>query len=106
MFRFLKKASRSSAPPILYKREIVRRVARTTGQTKREVTRTVAATLTVLEEALRYGQKVSLIGFGTFYVRDYPEGSVRSVRSGVTVRYPAARRPAFRAGENLKRAVR
>ena len=70
------------------------------------VSDTLTALTESIQQALASGQQVTLIGFGTFYSRSHPAGKVHAVRSGAVMHYPATRRPAFRAGDLLKRAVR
>ncbi len=59
-----------------------------------------------ITDQLAHGQRVQLIGFGTFYTREQPEGTVTNVRTGRLVKVPAHRVAAFRVGELLKRTVR
>ena len=88
------------------KAELVTAVAQTTGQSKIQVHNAVAATLHTIAGALIKGERITLIGFGTFERRQ------RQARVGVNpqdpsqkLRIPAARVPAFRAGQELKDIV-
>jgi DNA-binding protein HU-beta len=60
---------------------------------------------TVIQQALKNGEDVRLPGFGVFYTRVQPAGTVRSIRTGKTVQVPARRVAAFRVGTHLKKAV-
>jgi len=88
------------------KAELVTAIAHTTGQSKIQVHNAIAATLHTLTAALMKGERITLIGFGTFERRQ------RQARVGVNpqdpskkLRIPAARVPAFRAGQELKDVV-
>jgi len=59
-----------------------------------------------ITEVLSEGETVVFTGFGTFYTRQQPAGTVPQGRTGTMVPFPAHRVAAFRAGERLKRAVR
>lgn len=88
------------------KSELVAAVAEATGLTRKAVGDVVEATLDTIADTLSRGEKVSLVGFGTFEVRD------RAARSGVNpatkepIEIPASKSPAFKAGKQLKDAVR
>lgn len=88
------------------KAELVNEIAKTTGQTKLDVHNTVAAVLHNLTTAMAKGDRVTLVGFGTFERRH------RQARMGVNPQNPdqklkiaAARVPVFRAGQELKAIV-
>ncbi len=88
------------------KAELVNSIAKATGQTKVEVQNSVGALLHTLTAALAKGDRVTLVGFGTFERRQ------RQARIGVNPQNPkqklkieAARVPVFRAGQELKDVV-
>jgi len=87
------------------KAELVSAVAEKTGFTKKDSDKMVAAVMDAITEALVAGDKVSLVGFGTFEVKS------RAARQGINPRtkesmpIPASRLPAFKAGKALKEAV-
>ncbi|MBX9670940.1 MAG: HU family DNA-binding protein [Candidatus Obscuribacterales bacterium] len=88
------------------KAELVNEIAKVTGQTKLDVHNTVAAMLHHLTAAMAKGERVTLVGFGTFERRH------RQARMGVNPQNPneklkiaAARVPVFRAGQELKQIV-
>lgn len=88
------------------KAELVSNIAESTGQPKTEVQNTVGALLHTLTAALAKGERVTLVGFGTFERRH------RQARIGVNPQNPkqklkieAARVPVFRAGQELKDVV-
>jgi DNA-binding protein HU-beta len=88
------------------KAELVNEIAKVTGQTKLDVHNSVAALLHHLTAAMAKGERVTLVGFGTFERRH------RQARMGVNPQNPneklkiaAARVPVFRAGQELKQIV-
>jgi len=89
----------------MYKRELIAKVARETRMSQRDVSDALNSILNVIEDALKHGILVTLPGFGTFYTRRHAGGTVRHIRSGKTIHYPARRQAAFRVGEVLARAV-
>jgi DNA-binding protein HU-beta len=88
------------------KSELIAAVADATGQTRKAVGDVVEATLETIADTLSRGEKISLVGFGTFEVRD------RAARTGINpatkepIEIPATKSPAFKAGKQLKEAVR
>ncbi|MDD6620400.1 MAG: HU family DNA-binding protein [Eubacteriales bacterium] len=88
------------------KTELAAAVAAKTGLSKKDSEAAVSAVLDSVKDALAEGDKVSLIGFGTFSVK------VRAARTGLnprtkeTIEIPAAKVPAFKAGAALKDAVK
>jgi DNA-binding protein HU-beta len=89
----------------MYKTDIVRQVASETRLSQRIVADVVDATHRLIGEALHAGERVTFPGFGTFYPSQRQEGTVRHIRTGQTVKVPARRVAAFRAGDVLKRAI-
>ena len=88
------------------KTDLINAVAKSTELTKKKATEVVAATLDTITAELVKGEKVQLVGFGTFQV------SKRAARTGrnpqdpkKTIKIPAKTVPAFRAGKALKEAV-
>ena len=85
--------------------ELVDKVAQATGQPKSEISRTLSAMLHTVTGALAKGDKVTLVGFGTFERRMRKARTGRNPRTLDPLRIPAARVPAFRAGKELKDIV-
>lgn len=85
--------------------ELVEKVANATGQPKSEITRTLSAMLHTVTGALAKGDKVTLVGFGTFERRMRKARTGRNPRTLSPLRIPAAKVPAFRAGKELKDIV-
>lgn len=87
------------------KAELISAVAEKSNLTKKDSEKAVSAVIDSITEALVEGEKVSLVGFGTFEVKD------RAARKGINPRtkepmpIPASKLPAFKAGKALKEAV-
>lgn len=87
------------------KTELVAAVAEKAELTKKEADRAVHAVLASIEEALAQGDRVQLVGFGTFEVRDRAERAGRNPKTGEEITIPASKVPAFKAGKALREAV-
>src|SRR5271155_1683146 len=85
--------------------ELVDSVAQATGQPKTEVTRTLSGLVHTITSALAKGDKVTLVGFGTFERRNRKARTGRNPRTLAPLKIAAARVPAFRAGKELKDIV-
>jgi DNA-binding protein HU-beta len=88
------------------KAELVARVAKDTALTKRQSQRVLATIIESVQEALRRGDQVTLVGFGTFGVRTRAARKGRHPRTGQEMWLPADRKPTFKAGKGLRQAVR
>src|SRR5690625_3535637 len=87
------------------KSELVDSIARESGLTKADSQRALNATLDVITNALAEGDTVSLIGFGTFLVRERAARTGRNPATGETIQIKASKTPAFKAGKAFKDAV-
>ena len=87
------------------KSELVATVADKSGLSKADATRAVDGTIEAIEDALRAGDSVSLVGFGTFQVKERAARTGRNPQTGGTINIPAAKVPSFKAGKSLKDAV-
>lgn len=85
--------------------ELVDAVAKATEQPKSEVSRTLGALIHCVTSALSKGDKVTLVGFGTFERRQRKARTGRNPRTLAPLRIAAAKVPAFRAGKELKDIV-
>jgi len=88
------------------KADLTARIARESGQTKADVNRVLDAFLATVTKALRKGDKVKLVGFGTFSVIRRKARAGRDPQTGGPIRIPARRAAKFSAGEDLRAAVR
>ena len=72
---------------------------------KKDVAAVVQATFAAIEVALKEGDKVQLVGFGTFEVKAVAAHEARNPSTGEKVQVPASKKPAFSASKALKDAV-
>ena len=89
----------------MHKLDAIKRVAKETRLSQRVVADVVAASHRVIEGELRAGGRVVFPGFGTFATSKRRGGTVKNIRTGKPVDYPARTVAVFKAGEVLKRAV-
>ncbi|MBE6150695.1 MAG: HU family DNA-binding protein [Bacilli bacterium] len=85
--------------------ELVEAVAEATGLTKADATRAIDATFAAITGALKDGDKVPLVGFGTFAVSKRAAREGRNPQTGETVKIAARNAVTFKAGSALKDAV-
>ncbi|HIX17663.1 HU family DNA-binding protein [Subdoligranulum sp. DSM 109015] len=85
--------------------ELIAAVAADAGLTKKDAEKAVNSAVNAITEALKNGEKVSLVGFGTFEVRERPERKGRNPQTKQEITIPASKLPAFKAGKALKDAV-
>lgn len=87
------------------KTELISAVADQTGCTKKNADEAVNAIVSIITDTLSKGEKVSIVGFGTFEVRDRKEKQVINPQTKKMMTAPASKAPAFKAGQTLKNAV-
>ncbi len=88
------------------KTELVAAVAANGGYaSKKEAEKALSAVIETITELLKDGEKISLVGFGTFEVRDRAEKTAINPRTKEKITVPAKKVPAFKAGKALKDAV-
>lgn len=87
------------------KAELVEAISEQTKQTKREVNLTVSTLLDVIQEAIANGNKVTLVGFGTFESRDRQAREGYNPKTGEAMAIAAKKVPAFSAGKDFKKKV-
>ena len=87
------------------KTELAAAVAAKTELSKKNAEKAVAAVLDTIAETLAAGEKVQIVGFGTFEVRERQARTAKNPRTLETVEVPACRVPAFKAGQGLKDKV-
>ena len=75
------------------------------SMTKKDAEAAVNSALNAITAALKDGDKVTLVGFGTFEVRERPERKGRNPQTGAEITIEASKLPAFKAGKALKDAV-
>ncbi len=87
------------------KSELIEAIADGSGLSKADAGRALDALTTSVTKALKKGQSVSLVGFGTFSVKKRAARTGRNPRTGETIKIKASKNPAFKAGKALKDAV-
>ncbi|PID65547.1 MAG: DNA-binding protein HU [Gammaproteobacteria bacterium] len=88
------------------KTELVEAVAKSAKLSKADANKAVDAVVASVTKALSKGDKVTLIGFGTFETRKRAARTGRNPRTGKALKIPASKIPAFKAGKKLKEAVK
>ena len=87
------------------KSELIAKVAEKAGITKKDAEKAVAGIFASVQEALVAGDKVQVIGFGTFEVRERAARTGRNPSTKEIINIPASKSPVFKAGKALKDAV-
>ncbi len=87
------------------KAEFVSAVADAADVSKVEAAKAVEAIIEVVKKALKKGDQVSLVGFGTFVVRKRAARTGRNPRTGQQIKIKASKNPSFKAGKALKDAI-
>ncbi|GGD39244.1 HU family DNA-binding protein [Pseudoxanthomonas indica] len=87
------------------KTELIDAVADEAEMSKAEAGRAVDAVISSVTKALKKGDTVTLVGFGTFQVRKRAARTGRNPKTGDTIKIKASKNPAFKAGKALKDAV-
>ncbi len=85
--------------------ELVEAVATSVGLTKADANRAIDATFDAITKALKKGDKITLIGFGTFGVSRRAARTGRNPQTGAEVKIPARNAVTFKAGTQLKNKV-
>ncbi len=88
------------------KADLIDGVASKSGLTKKDATAAVEALFEVVTETLAEGERVQVIGFGTFEVRERAARKGRNPQTGEEIQIAATKVPAFKAGKGLKDAVK
>lgn len=86
--------------------ELIASIAEKSGITKKDAETVLSATIASITEALKKGDKVQLVGFGTFEIRARAARKGRNPATGAEIKIDAAKTPAFKAGKALKDAVK
>ena len=85
--------------------ELVAAVAEKAELSKKDAEKAVSAVLDTVVETLASGDKVSVVGFGSFEIRERGERTGRNPRTKETIVIPASKQPVFKAGKASKDAV-
>lgn len=87
------------------KSELIDAIAASADISKAAASRALDGAMNAVKKALKKGDMVTLVGFGTFYVGKRAARSGRNPRTGATIKIKAAKVPKFRAGKALKSSV-
>ena len=87
------------------KGELIAALAAKTELTKKDSETALNGILDVIAENLVKGEKIQLVGFGTFETKTRPARTARNPRTGESVKIAASKAPTFKAGKALKDAV-
>jgi len=85
--------------------ELVEAIAKETGLSKKDADAALKATIGTIQKQLIKGNKVQLVGFGTFEVAKRPAREGRNPKTGETMKIKACKAPKFKVGKALKDAV-
>ncbi|WP_425436452.1 HU family DNA-binding protein [Paenibacillus herberti] len=89
----------------LNKTDLINKVTEVTELSKKDATKAVDAVFEAISDALQSGDKVQLVGFGNFEVRERQARKGRNPQTGVEIDIPASKTPAFKPGKSLKDLV-
>ena len=87
------------------KADLVNAIAEKSGLSKADAEKALKAFTSAVTKALKAGEKVSLVGFGTFSVGQRAARTGKNPQTGAKIKIPAAKTPKFKAGKALKDAV-
>ena len=87
------------------KSDLIAAVAAKTGDTKKNAEASINAFIDVIAESLKDGEKIQVVGFGSFEVRERAERKGRNPQTGKEMKIAAKKAPVFKAGKALKDAV-
>lgn len=88
------------------KAELISAVAEKSGLTKKDATAVLTAITETVEETLKKGDSVQIMGFGTFEVRKRAARKGRNPQTGEEIKIKASKTPAFKPGKQLKDSVK
>ena len=87
------------------KSDLIAAVAAKTGDTKKNAEASINALIDVIAESLKDGEKIQVVGFGSFEVRERAERKGRNPQTGKEMKIAAKKAPVFKAGKALKDLV-
>lgn len=87
------------------KSDLIAAVAAKTGETKKNAEASINALIDVIAESLKDGEKIQVVGFGSFEVRERAERKGRNPQTGKEMKIAAKKAPVFKAGKALKDLV-
>jgi DNA-binding protein HU-beta len=87
------------------KAELSSAIVAKTGLTKKDAEKVINAVVDVISDSLKAGEKVQIVGFGSFEVKERPARTARNPRTGEEIKIDASKAPVFKAGKALKDIV-
>lgn len=87
------------------RKELAEALAKQTGKSNADADRTIAAFIDVVSGALKKGDSITLVGFGTFSVKKRAARTGRNPQTGAEIKIKASKVPSFKAGATLKAVV-
>ncbi|MDD7446036.1 MAG: HU family DNA-binding protein [Clostridiales bacterium] len=87
------------------KSELCAAIAAKTGLTKKDAEKFTGAFVETVIESMKKGERVQVVGFGTFEVRERPARNARNPRTGETIAIEASKAPVFKAGKTLRESL-
>lgn len=87
------------------RKEFAAALAKKTGKSSADADRTIGAFIEVVSDALKKGESIALVGFGSFSVKKRATRTGRNPATGTEIKIKASKVPSFKAGATLKAAV-
>jgi DNA-binding protein HU-beta len=87
------------------KADLISKIAVNSGLSKKDSEKALAAAIDAITDSLKNGEKVQLVGFGIFDVKERAARTGRNPKTKEAIKIPASRTPQFKAGKALKDAV-
>ena len=91
---------------IMNKTELIAAIAEKSAISKKDAEKALGAFVAVVTDALKAGDKISLVGFGTFEARERAARTGVNPATGAKISIPACKNPAFKPGKALKDAIK
>ena len=89
----------------MHKTELIAAVAEKSALSKKDAEKAVNAVVSTIEESLKAGEKVQIVGFGVFEAKSRPARKGHNPLTGKEIDIPASKAPSFKAGKALKDAL-
>ncbi len=87
------------------KAELINATAEKSGLSKKDSEKAINALIETITDSMKKGEKVQLVGFGVFEVKERPERMGRNPRTKEQIKIPASKTPMFKAGKALKDSI-
>ena len=87
------------------KADVVERIVRDASLSREQATEAIESFIALVHDAMKSGQRLTLVGFGSFTVTSYKGRNARNPRTGALMKLPPRRSPRFIPGASLRQAV-